>query len=185
MGYTPVTDRKLNRLGSLSFMLERSLLNIEARVILRPCRVPPCGALEFTGNFCERTGVTCRGFILAMIGLLVAQFSPAGFMPAQARDGSLVIVICTGNGPVTRQVISLESAHAVHHGAGDAGDQDAAQIDKHCEFAAAAAAADVPQAPAIEAKPLLPAWQPPGVQPVLTGIFPRGLPPATGPPAAP
>ena len=135
--------------------------------------------------------MTLRGFLLAMLALIGAQFSPAGFMPAQAQDGTFVITICTGSGPVTRTVSSDDPLHEVlaaeagHEQSGDpSGDRSHgdAKIDKQCEFAGGAGAIDIPPVPAIAAACIgcaAPTGQPPRV---LTGIFPQGLPPATGPP---
>ena len=140
---------------------------------------------------CNRTHMTLRGFLLAMLALIGAQFSPAGFMPAQAQDGTFVITICTGSGPVTRTVSSDDPLHevlAAEAGSDDTGSpsgdrfHDETKINKQCEFAGGAGAIDIPPSPVLVAA-CIGCIEPTGQLPrALTGIFPQGLPPATGPP---
>ncbi|MDC0657839.1 DUF2946 family protein [Leisingera sp. SS27] len=73
--------------------------------------------------------------LLVVIALAVAGLIPSGWMPASAQDGKVLLVICTGHGPVETWV-DLDSGepHA-----------PAEQMeDRSCPFAALGAVALLP-----------------------------------------
>jgi hypothetical protein len=113
--------------------------------------------------------------VAAMVALAFAVIIPPGFMPARAADGvGLALVICTGHGPLQVGASQDHPSPTQKSKAGAA-----------CPFAAAAATAPPPTAPAVVhsfarfalLEPVVAGDQSPG----------RGLaappPPAIGPPS--
>ncbi len=121
-----------------------------------------------------------RGFCALARWVLIAPFLllsliPPGVMPSRAADGTLVLVLCTGEGMV-EQVIDLATGAPV---------EDAPTKDRACDWAcgqSVAALAALPQMPPV---PLAATrLDPPPAPSVLHAALATGLPPATGPSAA-
>lgn len=128
--------------------------------------------------------------ILAAMAVLAMLSAPAGYMPARAADGSAILMICPKvQAPAPPRAapahaMTMHGAAEPHGVASAHDDHDDHQMaaDSPCDYAVGAVA-DVPTGDLTIAvadrividQPLLPH--------ALTGIFPRGLPPATGPPS--
>lgn len=74
---------------------------------------------------------------LAVIALAVAGLVPSGWMPGTGQDGKVLLVICTGTGPVETWV-DLD-------GGGDDHAPTEQMEDRSCPFAALGAVALLPQ----------------------------------------
>ncbi len=130
---------------------------------------------------------------------------PFGYMPARAADGTVILRICTGLKPAPAPQRGAPPMHSGHGMAqteqhtlavamadislvGDMSGEDHASHgdephEMRCDYAVASAV-DLPLAALIgEPVAAIPLRR---IAPrtALTGIFPEGLPPATGPPAA-
>lgn len=135
--------------------------------------------------------------ILAFLAIVSVATVPAGFMPARAKDGSFYLMICPG---VQSRIIASavgempagSSDHLLHistldgefetGSSPDHSEHESAGFDMRCDYASASVA-PVPDIPEVNI------LVSPGIlilqdkRQFLTGIYPSGLPPATGPPA--
>lgn len=109
---------------------------------------------------------------LAMLSLATA---PAGFMPARASDGTLVLSICSASNPQA-MTITVPLRAAEEH------EQDETEGDG-CDYGPATGF-NQPKLFEFAALILSGPQQPAGLPGTLTGIFPASLPPSTGPPRA-
>ena len=145
--------------------------------------------------------------LFAIVGFLTA---PAGFMPARAADGGLVLQICPSTTPAARALMlheaKAQSAHHAHHGHSahnahaaetshamhDASEQEGATghhggdghasgSDSPCDYAVAGPAA-LPDQSDLSDRPSMIAVRAYTPRTPITGIFSEGLPPSTGPP---
>ena len=118
-----------------------------------------------------------RFLLLALLALVTPLLSPPGYMPAGVGPGGVQFRICpSGLSDINRRIGSGMD----HHGVSDHDDDGSAQ---DCPFSLAGHAAlfDPPVLILPQQAPAMPAIHVPAP---LTGIFPGGLPPATGPPAS-
>ena len=127
---------------------------------------------------------------LACIAIVSMGLVPTGYMPARADDGSIYLMICPGG---KAQIGETAADHSImDHANMDHGDQGAASMTSHdhhdaqsfdmrCDYAGGSL---MPLADAPKIADFEPVWMPkrPFSAALLTGIFPQGLPPATGPP---
>ena len=121
------------------------------------------------------------GAFFALRALAAALLAPPGFMPAQAADGSIGILICSELDGGKERVMRIDprTGERVLDTAGD--DQSAG--DKRCDFAGAGIA-DLPSLPAlIESAAPFTDFEPAAMD-ALAQLSSTGLPPSTGPPSA-
>ncbi|WP_095013078.1 hypothetical protein [Tsuneonella mangrovi] len=119
---------------------------------------------------------------LAWLAIVTTLAFPVGFMPMRAPDGGLVLAICPGVQPASS---TTDSAMMGMHA--DRGHQMPAKdghkaAERPCDFSFAAVA-HLPDAVIVPPAQDVPETVVAATPDVLTGIFPSGLPPATGPPA--
>jgi len=122
---------------------------------------------------------------LLIVAILSVASAPVGYMPMRTADGRIVLQICNGIAPAADMAGMPAMNNSAHDGHGDHGGHKKTgetHHEKPCDYSAAGQAAlptlDLYIAPlqifemswGKTAKPL-------------TGIYPEGLPPATGPPA--
>ena len=129
--------------------------------------------------------------ILAVFAVLGVLSAPAGYMPARAADGRVILMICPkvkAPDPSAEHSMHAKMGHAemstMAHGKDAAGsdhDDHGMAKDSPCDYAVGAVA-DVPTLALAILQPGLPQRDETPVAHPLTGIFPRGLPPSTGPP---
>jgi|TARA_R100000049_G_C1953274_1_gene103204 hypothetical protein len=132
--------------------------------------------------------VVALRLILAVCAVLGVLAAPAGYMPARAADGDIILMICP-----RVKAPDPSAGHAMHaemdtmaHGkdaAGSDNDEHGMAKDSPCDYVVGAVA-DVPTLAFAILQPDLPRLDEVPVARPLTGIFPRGLPPSTGPPHA-
>ena len=73
--------------------------------------------------------------VLLVLPFVVLSLLPAGLMPARAADGTMVVVLCTGDGPVEMTV--------------DLGHSKAPKMSQTCDWAVHGAAAVLPDLTAV------------------------------------
>jgi hypothetical protein len=115
------------------------------------------------------------GWVLLIPFLLLSLISSAA-MPARAADGTMVLILCTGDGPV-ETMLDLATGQPVEKAPAKAGD--------HCAWACGQMTlADLaPPAMTLGVAASRRA-EPPAPLPSLALSHAKGLPPATGPPAS-
>lgn len=105
-------------------------------------------------------------------------------MPARDAIGGFVLQICPGAEPVSHGAAHgalLDREHVSHPDQGSRGDHEGMPERKACDYATGAfASLRGPPVFAIVTEPFEVIYR--MVSKPLTGIYPRGLPPATGPP---
>jgi hypothetical protein len=126
--------------------------------------------------------------ILAVFAVLGVLSAPAGYMPARADDGGIILMICPkvkAPDPSPEHAMHAEMESMAHgkDAAGSDHDDHGMAKDSPCDYAVGAVA-DVPTLGFAILQPDLPQLDQMPVAHPLTGIFPRGLPPSTGPPHA-
>ena len=185
--------------GARGLSLIRTLASSSAIVRLSDCRVSsprrefrtklPIGTDGWSRLWGDFT-VSRPSILLAVLALLSLFAAPTGFMPMRGADGSIVLQICpqtmSGAAPGHEmKMASMDRAMPGPDANGDHRPQDhAAKDNKLCDYALAGIAG-LPNPPhmlaVVTGFAVIPARPPIRV---LTGIFPRGLPPSTGPPPA-
>lgn len=126
-----------------------------------------------------RQSESARGLLaaLALLVLAIQLIAPSGFMPVRTERG-VVVTLCTGQGAINMIVDRDQAPHR---------QDDGAQVQQHCAFAASVQPA-VP--PLVLADLPLPAWQlafGPIAFALKTGLIARLAappPPSSGPPVA-
>lgn len=120
------------------------------------------------------------GFLIACIAVLAMLGSPAGFMPARASDGAIIIKVCNEAGSPRAKITadnplyaSLVQDQLLDNENDDTTDCDYQSVDP----------SDYPSLQSLSERQALRVLPEAFSFSVLTGIFPSGLPPATGPPA--
>lgn len=127
-------------------------------------------------------GLRALAFWALLAPFLLLSLLPSSAMPARAADGTLTMVLCTGDGPIemmmdlaTGQPVKPQPAKPPPEGKTD-----------HCDWASGQFTADLTAAPS--AALALTLVSPPAAAPapptLLADASATGLPPATGPPPA-
>lgn len=126
-----------------------------------------------------RSGITRATLtILAALAIAYSVLVPQGFMTTRGADGRLLVVICTGHGPVASMAMpGMDMGH-------DKSGHDGGKSDMQCPFASHAAPS-APVEPAYQLADLPLDYPPPPTLPLIAVAPGRGMPAPPPPSRAP